>query len=80
MNHIENRSPRLVDADAPRKLSRIVRLPEVKSLTGLSRSTLYDRMKVGSFPHTIPLGGRLVGWLESDVKTWIEGRITDTRQ
>jgi prophage regulatory protein len=80
MNNIGNRPLVSSEMEAPRKLTRIVRLPEVKNLTGLSRSTLYDRMKGGSFPHTIPLGGRLVGWLESDVKTWIEGRATETRQ
>jgi len=53
---------------------RIVRLPEVKTLTGLSRSTLYDRMRAGSFPHTVRLGGRLVGWFESDICSWIESR------
>lgn len=61
------------------KPPRIVRLPEVKTRTGLSRSTLYERMRDGLFPHTVGLGGRSVGWLESDVESWIKARVTETR-
>lgn len=51
--------------------SRIIRRPEVQHLTGLSRSTLYARIAEGNFPKPVPLGGRLVGWLESDIQNWI---------
>lgn len=54
--------------------SRITRLPEVKHRTGLSRSTIYAKIKDGSFPAQISLGGgRGVGWLESEVDEFIEG-------
>jgi len=79
MNNFANQLPLPAPTDAS-KICRIVRLPEVKNLTGLSTSTLYERMKGGSFPRAIPLGGRMVGWLENDVKSWIEGRINSTRQ
>ena len=55
---------------------RIVRLPEVRQLTGLSRSGLYKRMKEEAFPHAIGLGGRSVGWVESEVLDWINERIS----
>lgn len=51
---------------------RILRRPEVQKLTGLSRSTIYLRLSQGAFPKPIPLGGRLVGWLESDILKWID--------
>ncbi len=54
--------------------SRIIRLEEVKKLVGLSRSTLYARIAEGNFPKQVSLGGRLVGWHESDVLAWIESR------
>ncbi len=53
--------------------SRIIRLPEVKHRTGLSRSSIYARIKDGSFPAQVSLGGRGVGWLESSVDGFIEG-------
>ena len=53
----------------------ILRLPQVEQRTGLSRSTLYQYMKDGYFPKTVPLGPRAVGWLESDVSDWIATRV-----
>ena len=58
---------------------RILRLPEVKKLTGLSRSTIYLRMANHEFPESISLGGRAVGWLEQDINKWIEERIEQSR-
>lgn len=41
---------------------KILRLPEVKSLTGASRSTVYLRVQQGLFTKPISLGLRSVGW------------------
>lgn len=57
----------------------ILRLPEVKARVGLSRSTIYLRIEEGSFPKPICLGARAVGWLESDIESWIGERIGKTR-
>ncbi len=57
----------------------IVRLPEVKSQTGLSRSSIYQRIAEDNFPKQINLGGRAVGWLESDIQNWIKERIAESR-
>jgi prophage regulatory protein len=59
--------------------NRILRLPEVKHKTGQSRSTIYERIKQGTFPAPIQLGGRNVGWLESEIESWIATCITNTR-
>lgn len=53
----------------------ILRLPTVKTRTGLSRSTIYLRISDGTFPKPVSLGARAVGWLESDVERWICCRI-----
>ena len=58
---------------------RILRLPDVLARTGLSRSTIYVRLAEGSFPKPVQLGGRAVGWIESDVDTWIRERIAASR-
>ena len=52
-------------------IHKIVRLPEVKASTGLSRSSIYLRMSNNEFPKSISLGGRAVGWLESDIQDWL---------
>lgn len=53
----------------------ILRLPAVKARTGLSRSTIYQRIAQGSFPAAYSLGGRAVGWLEADVSAWILDKV-----
>lgn len=58
----------------------ILRLKEVQARTGLSRSTLYERIKAGTFPQPISLGIRAVGFLESEINNWIEARIQESRQ
>lgn len=55
---------------------RILRLPEVKNRTGLSRSTIYSFVAKGIFPRNLSLGPRSVGWLESDIQQWIEERVS----
>jgi prophage regulatory protein len=57
----------------------ILRLPEVKYRTGLSRSTIYLRIKEGSFPTPISLGDRAVGWIESEIQYWLEQQIEKSR-
>jgi prophage regulatory protein len=57
----------------------ILRLPAVKMRTGLSRSTIYLRIAQGEFPAPVSLGGRAVGWVESEVDEWIAHRIAKSR-
>jgi prophage regulatory protein len=65
--------------DLPTKF-RIMRLPEVKAMTGLSRSTIYFRIAEGTFPKQVGLGGRAVGWLEHEIQEWLQLRIEASRQ
>jgi prophage regulatory protein len=55
--------------------SRLVRLPEVLSRVGLSRSSIYKLISDGSFPAAISIGPRSVAWLEDEVDQWIEQKI-----
>ncbi|EKJ8516646.1 AlpA family transcriptional regulator [Pseudomonas aeruginosa] len=54
---------------------KIIRLSGVIETTGLARSTIYKLIGEGGFPRPVPLVGRSVGWLESEVHEWIKGRI-----
>jgi prophage regulatory protein len=53
----------------------ILRLALVKQRTGLSRSSIYNGIKQGTFPPQISLGPRAVGWLESSIDQWIQSRV-----
>ena len=57
----------------------ILRLPDVKRSTGLSRSTIYLRITQGTFPKPVSLGGRAVGWLEAEIQEWLQRRIEASR-
>jgi prophage regulatory protein len=56
---------------------RILRLKDVIEKTGLARATVYKHMAAGTFPKPIPLGGRSVGWVDSEVHSWILSAIQD---
>ena len=58
---------------------RFLRLADVKSRTGLSRSTIYLNISHGLFPRSVSLGTRSVGWLESEIDAWMTGRIQQSR-
>jgi prophage regulatory protein len=58
----------------------ILRLPAVKARTGLSRSTIYLRISEGSFPRPVSLGGRAVGWVETEVNDWLNRQIEASRK
>ncbi|MDH0899892.1 AlpA family phage regulatory protein [Comamonas aquatica] len=56
----------------------IIRLPKLKHLLGVSRSTVYLRLNAKSkyydplFPKPIRLGAKAVGWLLADVYAYID--------
>lgn len=54
---------------------RILRLKDVIETTGLARSTIYKYADSGTFPKPISLGGRSVGWLDSEVHEWIKEKV-----
>lgn len=53
---------------------KILRLKAVMDWTGLSRSTIYAMIKNRSFPQSVSLSSRSVGWLEADIQGWIASR------
>ncbi len=59
----------------------LLRIDEVRFRTGLSRTQLYSLIAQGRFPAGIPLveGSRAKGWPESEVATFIAGRIAAAR-
>ncbi len=59
---------------------KILRLPSVKELTGLSRSTIYLRISKDEFPAPISLGARAVGWIESEIEAWLSAQVEKSRK
>ena len=48
---------------------RILRLPQIKAMTGLSKGTIYSRIAEGLFPSQVSLGGsKAVGWVSTEAE------------
>jgi prophage regulatory protein len=54
-------------------MDRILRLPAVQEVTGLSSATIYRKMAEGTFPRPKQIGKNSVGWFESALTAWMEG-------
>ncbi len=57
----------------------IIRRKQVQAKTGLGRSTIYARMKAGTFPQAVSLGANSVGWVEAEIDAWIAQCIHASR-
>jgi prophage regulatory protein len=62
-------------ATESRRVTRLIRLPEVQHRVGLGRSTIYRWMAEGKFPKPVQLGGYSVAWAEDEVEAWITTRL-----
>lgn len=67
----------------------ILRLKQVAARTGLSRSTIYAKMRLNpkrpgdfdpTFPKPIAIGAKAVGWLEAEIDAWIAAQIEKSRK
>ncbi len=45
-------------------MDRVMRLNEVKRITGLSRTTIWEMERDGRFPKHVQLTAKAIGWLE----------------
>ncbi|MDG1904758.1 MAG: AlpA family phage regulatory protein [Arenicella sp.] len=59
---------------------KILRLKAVRDATGYSRSSIYLGMKNETFPKSIQLGTRMVGWSSEDIEDWIEQKLNEAKQ
>ncbi len=53
---------------------RMLRPTEVMARTGLSRTTIWRRVRAGKFPPPVVLGEQSIGWPESIIDEWCDSR------
>lgn len=58
----------------------VLRIRQVADRLGVARTTIYYWVRKGEFPKPIQLGGGSVGWLTSDVQSFLEQRVRASRQ
>ena len=56
-----------------------LRLPDVKAFTGLSKTSIYARIREKTFPAPIRLGPRSVAWVRSEIQQWAADRVYASR-
>lgn len=60
---------------------RLLRLPEVKHVTGLSTSQIYRLQSTADFPTAVRLSPtRVVCWSAEDIHRWVQDRIDAAKQ
>ena len=52
----------------------MLRAAEVMARVGLSRTTIWRRVRAGTFPAPVELGENSIGWPENLITSWIESR------
>jgi len=55
-------------------LMRTLRWRQLFGIIGLSRTQIWRLEKSGDFPNRVQLNQNSIGWVESEVKSWLEER------
>ena len=67
----------------------ILRRKQVEARTGLSRSSIYARLRQNpkrpgdydpTFPKPISVGAKAVGWIEAEIEEWLTAQIKKSRK
>ncbi|MGN5161330.1 helix-turn-helix transcriptional regulator [Aeromonas dhakensis] len=64
----------------------ILRRKQVEARTGLSRSTIYAKLRPNLkrprdyFPKPVSVGAKAVGWVEEEVEAWLIAQIQKSRK
>lgn len=62
-----------------RRADRLLNKWAVERQTSLDITTIYRKMKAGTFPQPVRIGKRRVAWRESDIMAWQAGLEVGTR-
>ena len=57
----------------------LIKMPEVRKLTGCCNSSIYKMISAGDFPRQVKLGARAVAWIRGEILEWIQGRVHAAR-
>jgi|GEM_PF-1198894 Predicted transcriptional regulator len=79
MPQSETQTPVIANGSSDLLDVAFIRLPEVKAVTGLSKTTIYELIRVKDFPAPVRLGPRVVAWVKSEVRQWAVGRVQASR-
>lgn len=61
-------------------MEKLIRLKDVRDMTGLGKSAIYDKIARGLFPAPVLISERAVAWHQTKVQEWIAQRPLANRQ
>ncbi len=76
-------------ANQIRSALTILRRKQVEARTGLSRSSIYARIRQNpkrpgdydpTFPKPISVGAKAVGWIEAEIDGWLTAQVEKSRK
>lgn len=65
---------------------QMLRLPQVMAKTGLSRAAVWAKQNPNNsrydktFPKSVKLAANTTAWVESEIDTWLNQRIAESRK
>lgn len=77
------------DAISEAQKTRILRRKQVEDRIGLSRSSIYARLRQDpkrpgyydpTFPKPVSVGERAVGWIEAEIDSWLNAQVEKSRK
>ena len=71
-SHVGTAGSPVLSGTAVQSPLRMLRLPEVVALTGLPRTTIYERMEADTFPNAVRLGPRTIAWRAQDIYQFLD--------
>ena len=54
--------------------NQMLRPPEVMTRTGLSRTTIWRKVRDGTFPPPVEIGVNSIGWPATEISAWLDSR------
>jgi len=75
-----SRTNSLAELVGQRRAERLLDKWAVEEKTSLDITTIYRKMKAGTFPQPVRVGKRRVAWRESDIAAWQQGLAVGVRQ
>ena len=72
-------NPTLNSPTSAPRADRLLNKWAVEKQTSLDITTIYRKMKAGTFPQPVRVGKRRVAWRESDIAAWQAGLEVGTR-
>ena len=62
----------MVNSKEPVLVDRLLRIKDVESAVGFKKTKIYGMIKLGEFPKSYPIAGRIVAWRLSEINAFIQ--------